>query len=38
MLTNRNLHSHGHFAPFSGNQEVSAYGENGNGDEGSSND
>ncbi|CAD8056362.1 unnamed protein product [Paramecium primaurelia] len=32
MLTNRNLHSHPHQAPFSGNQEVSAYGDNGNGD------
>ena len=30
----RNLHSHLHRSPLSGNQEVSAYGENGVGDSG----
>lgn len=28
--TNKNLHSHHFSSPLSGNQEVSAYGENGN--------
>eukprot|EP00299_Pterocystis_sp_00344_P015064 c7507_g1_i1.p1 GENE.c7507_g1_i1~~c7507_g1_i1.p1 ORF type:complete len:265 (+),score=45.30 c7507_g1_i1:57-851(+) len=35
VSTGRNLHSHANFmSPLSGNQEVSAFGENGNGDSG----
>jgi len=34
VSTNKNLHSHLYKAPLSGNQEVSAFGEGGNGDTG----
>jgi len=34
VTTRRNLHSHNYASPLSNNQEVSAYGENGVGDEG----
>lgn len=34
MTTRRNLHSHNYPSPLSNNQEVSAYGEEGVGDEG----
>ena len=34
LSTKRNLHSHHFQSPLSNNQEVSAYGENGEGDEG----
>lgn len=34
LATRRNLHSHLFHSPLSNNQEVSAFGENGNGDEG----
>ena len=34
VTTKRNLHSHNYASPLSNNQEVSAYGENGVGDEG----
>lgn len=32
MLTKKNLHSHNYQSPLSGNGEVSAYGDDGNGD------
>jgi dolichyl-phosphate-mannose--protein O-mannosyl transferase len=34
LATNKNLHSHFFTSPLSGNQEVSAYGDNGEGDTG----
>ena len=33
MRTKRNLHSHDHKAPVSGRQEVSGFGEDGDGDD-----
>ena len=34
MMTKKNLHSHIQTSPVSGNQEVSGYGDNGQGDMG----
>ena len=34
MMTKKNLHSHNERAPLSGEQEVSAYGQDGDGDSG----
>ena len=34
MMTQKNLHSHEHRSPVTGNNEVSCYGNGGNGDDG----
>lgn len=34
MMTQKNLHTHEHRSPVTGNNEVSGYGNNGNGDDG----